>query len=573
MSHPFAFNHHPQDAYWIETRLASLPFAYHDSIQREYANRYQTAGQHEGERRRNANLFLLDLSEQAGQTVFTLSDGDIRHKAERLALQCRKLSRLAADDHHGLQAVLGVYQSQGFDADHLQATYGRAGIVARLRDVDFWRRKLTRRQDRMQEHFAIQLGEVRRGRGLYVSHPTFDRIQARTLASINAMAAMEAVNEETGETVDMLQVLRGSVANPEVRRVELMVRMRGFENAATQAGHVGMFYTLTCPSKFHRFSGQDANPNYAGYSPREAQNYLTALWARIRSKFKRDGLTAYGFRVAEPHHDGCPHWHMLLFVQPAKHEAVTAIIRDYALLEDGDEPGAAEYRFKAKVIDASQGSATGYIVKYVSKNINGYAVDEDFEGGVDAADSAQRVRAWASLWGIRQFQQIGGAPVGVWRELRRLREALPAGLLEEARLAADGGDWEKYLELQGGVVASRADMPLRVYTVGRVDTDTGEVISNRYGEIVGKVEGIAMMETDRLKTRLHIWRIQPKAGQPAKTTPAWAEDVQTVEGFDLMRPSPSSSSGVAPLTPWSTVNNCTGSGQGWGEGKVWGSQS
>jgi hypothetical protein len=464
-----------------------------------------------------------------------------------------------------------VYQHQGFDPDTLQTVHDQAGILARLQEADFWKRKLTRRQDRKQEHFAIQLGEVRRGRGLYVSHPTFDRIQARTLASLNAMAAMEAVNEETGETVDMLQVLRGSVANPEVRRVELMVRMRGFENAATQAGHVGMFYTLTCPFKFHRYAfkrdadgkivGADFNPKYNGASPREAQTYLTGLWARIRAKFKRDGLTAYGFRVAEPHHDACPHWHMLLFVQPAQHEAVTAIIRHYALLEDGEEPGAAEYRFKAKVIDASKGSATGYIAKYVSKNINGYAVDEDFEGGVDAADSAQRVRAWASLWGIRQFQQIGGAPVGVWRELRRLREALPAGLLEDARLAADGGDWEKYLELQGGVVASRADMPLRVYTVERVDTDTGEVISNRYGEIVGKVEGIVMMETDRLKTRLHIWRIQPKAGQPAKTTPAWAEDVQYAADFDLMRPSTSSSSGEAPLTPWSTVNNCTERGE------------
>ncbi len=554
--------HHRQDAAWIQSRFAVLPDDYHATIAREYTERFEQAGQHEGEKRRNANLFLLDLAEHAQKRVFTLSDDALVRKSERLAFLCRRLVRdgnqaeTASEcvSERSLQAVLAVYQQQGFSTTALQAKHTAQGIIARLSDADWWFRQLVRYQDRAQEGFAIQLGEVRRGRGLYLSQAMFKQMQARIQSSIQALANLEAVNEETGETVDMLTVLKGSVANPELRRVELMVRMRGFEEAAKQAGHVGMFYTLTCPSKFHRFTtevnqqGQKRlapNPHYGNYTPREAQSYLTALWAKVRAKLKRDGLIAYGFRIAEPHHDGCPHWHMLLFVHPEQQALVTSILQDYALREDGNEKGAAAYRFQAVAIDPNKGSATGYIAKYVSKNINGYGVDQDDEGQTDAQDSSQRVRAWASLWGIRQFQQIGGAPVGVWRELRRL-DAAPDGLLEQARIAADQADWCNYLQLQGGVLTARKDQPLRVYTVERINSETGEVLSNRYGELVDKVEGVSLLGAPALKTRVHVWKIQAKDTNTKKGLPVPVSSIR----FEF------SSSSVA-AQPRSTVNNCT----------------
>ena len=113
---------------------------------------------------------------------------------------------------------------------------------------------------------------------------------------------------------------------------------------------------------------------------------------------------------------------LLLFVEQSQVEIVRQTITHYALMEDGDEKGAAENRCDFKLIDPKKGSAAGYIAKYVSKNIDGEHLDKGVYGE-NPTIAAQRVDAWASCWCIRQFQQIGGASVTIWRELRRLKES------------------------------------------------------------------------------------------------------------------------------------------------------
>ncbi|MBS1212386.1 MAG: replication protein, partial [Proteobacteria bacterium] len=141
-------------------------------------------------------------------------------------------------------------------------------------------------------------------------------------------------------------------------------------------------------------------------------------------------IQIYGIRVCEPQHDGTPHWHLLLFMEARNAETAGSVLRDYALREDGDEPGAQQHRFESVAIDWNKGTAAGYIAKYVSKNIDGFGLEDDLNGH-DAKQTAPRVEARASTWGIRQFQQIGGPPVTIWRELRRLSDA-PEGILNDA---------------------------------------------------------------------------------------------------------------------------------------------
>ncbi|GAA6154465.1 replication endonuclease [Pseudoteredinibacter isoporae] len=385
--------------------------------------------------------------------------------------------------------------------------------IARVCCAKWWRRKLKTRYSRQVESVAIQLGCVRQGKSPYVSDWYFERWKGQQRKNRALIESMEMEEATTGEMVPMEAAVDASPSNPEIRRDELMVRIRGFEEIADAMELRGLFLTLTCPSKYHAWkkSGQP-NPKYQGYTPKQASDYLCQVWARIRADWNRKGIRCFGFRVCEPHHDGTPHWHLMLFFCRNDLESAKRIFSDYALHEDGFELGAKEYRSEIVEIDPAKGTAAGYIAKYISKNIDAHGVDADFEGGVTGEEGAARVRAWASLWGIRQFQQIGCASVTVWRELRRRREPLEEWEPEEAeaiREAADDGDWAKFVELMGGAFSGRDDQKLRALYIEKPEPNT-------YQEEVKRIIGLVMRGAGRMiRTRFKVWIVHHNVGAGA----------------------------------------------------------
>lgn len=367
-------------------------------------------------------------------------------------------------DQHGIAAPKG---------DTEQEQLARALCKA------WWRKHLRIEWKRRLEHTSIQLGLTSHRTDPYISRESALLQDAQNRANRELLERRTAVNEH-GQKFSVAELSDKGMANKALRRGELMTRIRGFEEVADMMRAVGMFWTITCPSKYHSVGG--TNAKYNGATPREAQAYLVGVWGLIRAALHRAGIRPYGFRIAEPHGDGCPHWHMLLFVDREHADQMDRIVRQYALEEDGDEAGALENRVKLVNIEAGKGTAAGYIAKYVSKNIDGFGVGDhkSFESGttyVVATDifgqveitPSQRVTYWSQVWGIRQFQQIGGAPVGVWRELRRVKAEALQNAPEELKAAhaacqkiesddpavAQQASFAAYMMAQGGPTVGR----------------------------------------------------------------------------------------------------------------------
>lgn len=429
--------------------------------------------------------------------------------------------------------------------------------LIRWLDPKWWTRRLRKIWDQYNEHCAILLGKVRKGVSAYVSSQGLQAFVERQRMAAAWLKDMEAYNAQDGITISLEEAVKASIANPENRRHELVVRARGFSDVADEMGYVGLFFTWTAPSRFHPWKTVKAsqagkadstteNPRHDGSSPRDAQHYISELWKRCRSALDRnlsqrgeflveDPIDYFGFRVVEPHHDGTPHWHLLIWVKPEHQHRLIGILQRYALSHDKDDlvrkrhPDSKQPysdikpRFDWKVMDKEKGGAVGYIVKYIAKNIDGHRVGDqgDLEAETAATEGARRVRAWASLWGLRQFQPLKGPPVGIWRELRRLpgrlQEAkgipvapLASPIMEECRRYADAVDWKNFTQAMGGPCCRRDERPLSIHRTALAQH------YNQYGELQTKLVGVRATDGLIQQTRVGEWVLR-KCGSQGTT--------------------------------------------------------
>ena len=185
------------------------------------------------------------------------------------------------------------------------------------------------------------------------------------------------------------------------RAAKLYVRALGLEEYCTKVGLKGFFVTLTLPGSYHPNPSSGKN-SWVGATPVEGHDEIHRKWRIVQREVNRKFGKLFGIRVEEPHEDGCPHWHLLVYVDPAHESAFRQIIGRYF----GSDTAA-----KVDAIDPAKGRGASYIMKYIMPVLNA------------TADSmAARYQAHRATWGkraIQIFDHPGSSTL--WDEMRRIK--------------------------------------------------------------------------------------------------------------------------------------------------------
>jgi len=257
--------------------------------------------------------------------------------------------------------------------------------------------------------------------------------------SVNLTADMDTRNKsflqnryiktETGE-ISLYDIAQKSLSNIHNENIAIC---RDMIKLAKRRQWFPHFITLTCAGYRRQFT-PDIN-----------HNFIQKQWSRMRAYLNKIDIKAgtdfIGMRCEEPHKDGTPHRHLVLFTDNETWDSIRQAFLTYFL--DADRPketGAARARVKFDTPgDDDWEKAASYCMKYTFKS----TTDTDVSKFPDSKLTAIRCRAWRQDWGIRAFQFFGCGTKTLFRYCRN-RNFDSDTALPIVR-AAQAGDWLNFM--------------------------------------------------------------------------------------------------------------------------------
>ena len=192
----------------------------------------------------------------------------------------------------------------------------------------------------------------------------FDNVQKKLKEQKNFLEFSFLYDRINRTRIPLSDLIISANHSPQRYYSEIQNRVNTLEKIAKQRGLKPLFMTLTLGSQYHRCKTTKKgklipNPKFNGTAPKEAVKALTKMFARLRQDRALKELSKEQriyFRVNEPHKDGTPHTHILMFVPADKIERVKIAFK--RLFDD-----------RGNDIQDDISKSTAYIMKYINKTL------------------------------------------------------------------------------------------------------------------------------------------------------------------------------------------------------------
>lgn len=371
----------------------------------------------------------------------------------------------------------------GIRIPHRDAEKALIQITAPL----WWKRQLWKKARQSREMLMYTLKSVgKNAAALYSSDTAVGEYRATKIRQ-QEWLENTSIEDESGNRF----CLKDVVFSTEKRFAESLCVMSGIEQLATQRELAASFITLTTPSEYH-INPKHGKGRWDGSTPADAIAWLNVRWQRTRAGWSDNSVAVAGCWVSEPHQDGTPHRHMLVFHEREQTDRLDAVLRSHFGVGQLSRPtDDKDVRWNTPglqivSINPQRGKASSYIYKYLQKS-------KGFDAEKKELQIDERASAWRSIWGSRSLQWFGVQNrLGVWRELRMLKEN-PGGEIAKAWKAAHDSDFAEFMSVIGdtpvSLVKELRETASGGYkkTIGLCDTSTGEAwLKTQYRLVIEK---------------------------------------------------------------------------------------
>lgn len=333
----------------------------------------------------------------------------------------------------------------------------------RLCDSEFWFRRLAHISDKTRETIAVRnlkVGNPANGLEPYCSNESLDIYLERQFGrSARSLFCLQKDIERVAHSSYLIS--------------------KALCEQAFDSGYLSVLITLGLDGRYH-----SSCPNYQGLVFDDAHEALHGIYERLLEGLSRQGLRGkdfFGMRCIEVHVDGCPHWHLVIYLRKDLLPYLTERLR---ALHYRHSKTMGHYfdAYSSRIVQVQEPTdLTRYsaAVSYIFKN--SYA---GRAGNTDHFMDAVRQKVAISIYGKRQYDFIGmSGSRSVIRELRRHQSV--GGVADELVLSRGQHNRE---ERQYSAIKALVNGELSSYHLIKNES------VNRYGEKVLKVIGVFFLE-------------------------------------------------------------------------------